>query len=286
MHILLLPSWYPKNPSDVGGVFFRDQALALQQYGHKIGVISPQMKSLRSLLRGSRKESFPYFENDASLPTYRKEVLAVLPRLPYGNYWLFTRAAKKLMADYVREHCKPDIIHAHSVILGGAAAAKLGNEWNIPVVLTEHSSGFARDIYMAWQLRLAAEAATASRSCISVSPALGELLAEKLTGTNTEWKWIPNVVADRFGSPVHEPLGERPIRFLNLALMTDNKGQKDLLRAFNQAVNDGVLGELWLAGDGPIRSELENLAKELGVLDKVRFRGLIPPDEVPAPDTV
>lgn len=282
MHILLLPSWYPKNPSDVGGVFFRDQALALLNHGHKAGVISPQMKSLRSLLQSSSKPSFPYFENDAGVPTYRKEVLAALPRLPYGNYWLFTRAARQLMADYVREHGKPDIIHAHSAILGGAAAVKLGKEWSIPVVLTEHSSGFARNIYMKWQMRLATEAATDSRSCISVSPALGELLAEKLVATDVAWRWIPNVVADRFGSPVRKPIKARPLRFLSLALMTENKGQKDLLKAFRQVANAGISAELWLAGDGPIRSELEQLAIDLGIADQVRFPGLISPDDVPA----
>lgn len=282
MHILLLPSWYPKAPNDVGGVFFRDQALALLNYGHKVGVISPQLKSLRALFGRKQQVSFPYFENDAGLPTYRKEVLAALPRLPYGNYWLFTRAARYLMADYVREHGKPDIIHAHSAILGGAAAVKLGREWQIPVVLTEHSTGFARDIYMGWQLRLASSTAMSSRCCISVSPAFGELLAKKLTAPEVSWNWIPNVVADRFGIADRSRLNGRPIRFLNLALMTEKKGQKDLLLAFKKIIERGISAELWLAGEGPIRSEIEQLSRDLGIADKVRLPGLIPPDEVPA----
>lgn len=241
------------------------------------------MKSLRALVGLPQKAGFPYFENDAGMPTYRKEVLAALPRMPYGNYWLFTRVAHKLMADYVREHGKPDIIHAHSAILGGAAAVKLGQEWNIPVVLTEHSSAFARNIYMRWQLRLASDAAKAASSCIAVSPALGDLLGKELAASDVAWKWIPNVVADRFGKPDCSDLVDRPVRYLSLALMTENKGQKDLLRAFQQAVGKGVVeGELWLAGNGPIRSELEQLANELGIADRVRFPGLIPPSEVPA----
>ena len=282
MHILFLPSWYPKSPSDIGGVFFRDQALALLNYGHKVGVISPQMKSLRAFWGRSKKVTFPYFENDAGLPTYRKEVLASLPRLPYGNYWLFKHASRRLMADYVRDNGKPDIIHAHSAILGGAAAVELGREWRIPIVLTEHSSGFARGIYMRWQLRLASVAIRSTQSCVSVSPALGELLNKKLSTSDVFWRWIPNVVADRFGSPVRSNLKGRPIRFLNLALMTVNKGQKDLLKGFQQATEAGLVAELCLAGDGPIRTELEQLASELGIADKVYFPGLIPPDEVPA----
>lgn len=282
MHILLLPSWYPKTPSDVSGVFFRDQALALLSYGHKVGVVSPQMKSLRALDGRSQKAIFSYFETDGEVSTYRKEVLAALPRIPYGNYWLFTRVARKLMADYVREHGKPDIIHGHSAILGGAAAVKIGQEWNIPVVLTEHSSAFARNLYMRWQLRLASDAAKTASACIAVSPALGALLGEKLAAPGASWQWVPNVVADRFGEPECLARADRPERYLSLALMTENKGQKDLLHAFEQAVRKGVEGELWLAGDGPIRPELEQLANELGIADRVRFPGLIPPDEVPA----
>lgn len=282
MHILILPSWYPKNPSDVGGVFFRDQALALLSYGHKVGVVSPQMKSLTTLFDRSSNDTFPYFENDDGLPTYRKKVLAALPRLPYGNYLLFLRAARKLMADYVYEYGKPDIIHAHSAIMGGAAAAKLGREQQIPVILTEHSTGFARGSYMRWQLKLASAAVRSSKSCISVSPALGELLAEKLSAPEVYWKWIPNVVADRFEYSDRSVLNGRPFRFVNLALMTNKKGQKDLLQAFYHVVKSGVSAELWLGGDGPIRSELGRLARELGIWDRVSFVGLVPPDEVPA----
>ncbi len=256
--------------------------MALLNYGHKVGVLSPQMNSLRKLFRRPHEVDFPYFEFDSSIATYRKGVLAALPRVPYGNYWLFARAARKMMRDYVRENGTPDIIHAHSALLGGAAAAKIGRDWNIPVVLTEHSSGFARNIYMRWQLRLASKAAESSHTCISVSPALGELLTKKLSAPKVSWNWVPNVVADRFGKPAPEERANRPIRYLNLALMTENKGQKDLLNAFRHVLESGVSAELWLAGDGPIRSELEQLAHDLCVSDHVRFTGLIPPGEVPA----
>lgn len=282
MHILFLPSWYPKAALDVGGVFFRDQALSLFNYGHKVGVISPQVKSLRETFGVSRKTYFPYFEDDAGVPTYRKEALVALPRISYASYWLFAVVARRLMQDYIREHGKPDIIHAHSAIFGGAAAVELGRRWDIPVVLTEHSSGFSRGSYKEWHLRLASEAARSSVSCISVSPALGNLLTEKLTAPGVSWKWIPNVVADRFQNADRRVLYERPVRFLNLALMTANKGQEDLIRAFKENVDRGFSGELMLAGDGPIRTNLERLTHKLGVADRVSFPGLIPPDEVPA----
>jgi glycosyltransferase involved in cell wall biosynthesis len=281
MHILLLPSWYPKTPKDVGGVFFRDQALALHNYGYKVGVIAPFLRSLRTVGKSNSEAALPEYENDNGIHTYRKEVFTVLPRVPYGNYWLFKYAARALLKRYIKENGKPDILHAHAAVFGGAAGAELAEEFDIPLVLTEHSSGFARGVYKNWQLKLTETAIDCARTCIAVSPSLGTLLTEQFPLSDGKWKWIPNVVADRFSAPVESLKKQRPVRFLNLALMTENKGQRDLLEAFVMLVNGGVDAELWLAGDGPIRAELEALAESSGVLDRVKFLGLVAPGDVP-----
>ncbi|MBF7052530.1 glycosyltransferase [Halomonas sp. KAO] len=281
MHILLLPSWYPKTPSDVGGVFFRDQALALHNYGHKVGVIAPSMRSLRTLSKTSPEKKLPSCENDNGLLTYRKEIFAALPRIPYGNYRLFKKTARHLLERYITENGKPDILHAHAAVFGGAAGAALSAEFGIPLVLTEHSTGFARRIYASWQLKLAEKAIRGARSCIAVSPSLADVLSEQFPASKGRWQWISNVVANRFETPGNAERMERSVRFLNLALMTEKKGQFDLLQAFIQLNCNGLNAELWLAGDGPIRSDLEKMAVKNGVADHVRFLGLIQPDKVP-----
>jgi|SRR5690554_367628 len=282
MHILLLPSWYPKNPTDVGGVFFRDQALALHQHGHRVGVIAPSLRSLRTLGQRRTEAALPDCENDNGILTYRKEVVALFPRLPYGTYWSFKCAARALLNRYVKENGRPDILHAHAAIFGGAAGAELAAEFNIPLVLTEHSTGFARDAYTGWQLKLAEAAMARAGSCVAVSPSLATLLTDKFPLSGANWKWIPNVVADRFLTSNRMPEDNlRPIRFLNLALMSEKKGQRDLLEAFSKLAEGVEAVELWLAGDGPLRPELEDIAANSGLLEKVRFLGLVEPGEVP-----
>lgn len=282
MHILLLPSWYPKTPNDVGGVFFRDQALALHNHGHRVGVIAPSMRSLRTLGKGrSVQGELPPFENDNGLLTYREQQLAAIPRLPYGNYWLFKRVATKLLKRYIADNGKPDILHAHAAVFGGATGAELSAEFSIPLVLTEHSTGFARQIYANWQLKLAKQAFKSASRCIAVSPSLADLLHEQFPNSRANWKWIPNVVADRFKETNEKAQASVPVRFFNLALMTEKKGQFDLLNAFTKLTREGLSAELWLAGEGPIRTELERIAQASGVADKVRFLGLVEPAMVP-----
>ena len=281
MHVLILPSWYPLTSIDVRGVFFRDQALALKKSGHNVGVIAPLIRPVRTAFKKRGRPVPSYYTMDEGVPTYRKPFLAALPRIPYGNYLLFKRVARKLLLEYVANYGKPDIIHGHAAILGGAVAADLGREFGIPVVLTEHSSGFAKEYYADWQLELAEKAFRRSRACIAVSPALAAHLEKQLPSTVGRWTWIPNVVADRFAMPKSAPLTERTPVFLNLALMNVNKGQIDLVRAFHRLILSGFSAELWLAGDGPIKGALTEEASRLGILEKIRFLGLIAPAAVP-----
>lgn len=56
---------------------------------------------------------------------------------------------------------------------------------------------------------------------------------------------------------------------LALSRLHPKKGLDTLLEALQQMPNCYA----WLAGEGPLRRELENLAKKLGIIDRVRFLG-------------
>ena len=192
MHILIIPSWYPGTKFDVKGVFFRDQAMALSSYGHKVGVVAVNMRSLKTIFESRTNETqLVKREDEEGVATYRNLIWAALPRIPYGNYWLFKRAVQKLLREYIKHQGKPDIIHAHAAVFGGAVAVDLAKKFDIPVVLTEHSTGFARGVYLPWQLKLAEKVIAGSRSRISVSPSLGELLGDQFASNKILWKWIP-----------------------------------------------------------------------------------------------
>ena len=189
----------------------------------------------------------------------------------------------KLFDHYIKENGIPDVIHAHSVLMGGVLARQIKQRHNIPVVLTEHSSGFARGLMRSWQVKLTARAFESVDRQVVVSPSLGQLLESQFKGHIKPCEWIPNVVEKSFFMeklPLKKS-GKDIFVFLNIALMTENKGQADLIRAFANIVNQGMSNvELKIGGDGQLESDLKLLVSELGVADKVNFLGRLNREQV------
>jgi glycosyltransferase involved in cell wall biosynthesis len=58
------------------------------------------------------------------------------------------------------------------------------------------------------------------------------------------------------------------------------KGHDDLLRAFAKMLPQVPNARLLFVGDGSLRTQLENRAREMNLSGKVIFAGLVPPNEV------
>jgi glycosyltransferase involved in cell wall biosynthesis len=277
MHILLTPSSYPSKEHPVRGIFFREQAQALKKAGYKVGVITPQPKSLKLFPKTIfTKQGKIIQEDDRGIATYR-QYSGHWSKFPYGNdlYWL--KIGKNLFKKYIDAHGKPDIIHAHCALLGGVLAAEIKEKYDIPFVITEHSSAYARKLISSREIHLVKKAFISANARIFVSPHLGKLLESSLGEFICPWTWIPNLTNNLF-QPNHTNLKNKKnllFRFLNIALMTENKGQADLLYAFAQQFKDNNQIQLRLGGDGNILESLKSLAKELGIIKQVVFLGLL-----------
>ncbi len=285
MHILIIPSWYPRPDNPIRGIFFREQAEALSNAGYQVGVIAPpQLRSLRLLRRSLT--GWPHrvaCQVENGIPVYRYHGWA-LPRMRRGNRYLWMRAGQVLFRRYVAEHGTPHIVHAHSALMGGVLAAALKRRYSLPYVLTEHSSAYARGRIRSWEVPLIKEALSAADERIFVSPHLGELLESLYGRVARPWVWIPNMVNSMFG-PAPEPGPPQrsgPFRFLHVALMNENKGQSDLLKAFARRFKGDLGVQLRIGGDGPISQDLEQLSQELGLSGQVVFLGMLSRQQVVA----
>jgi len=78
--------------------------------------------------------------------------------------------------------------------------------------------------------------------------------------------YLPNFVDSARAEPVERPDGKI---ILALGRLHENKAFDVLIKAMPAIPG----AQLWLAGEGPLRAELEQLARDLGVADRVRFLG-------------
>jgi glycosyltransferase involved in cell wall biosynthesis len=70
-----------------------------------------------------------------------------------------------------------------------------------------------------------------------------------------------------------------PFRLISIGRLLHWKGFHLGLQAFAQFAKEFSDTEYWIVGDGPERKNLEQLARKLGIIDKVRFWGALPRSE-------
>jgi glycosyltransferase involved in cell wall biosynthesis len=273
-HVLILPSWYPTPENPLNGIFFYEQAKALRAEGVRVGVVYPQLKSL---LRARSDEigSNPFrilFAEEEGIPTLRGLGWFIPKFLPRALVYLLW--AQRLVGEYVKRFGVPDLVHAHSALWGGVAALRVPRALGRPYVLTEHFSGFLEGTIDSFRAAYAKKAFSGASLVIAVSKPLAETL-KKYSVEERKLRVVPNMVDVSFFTLPPKQRQETPFRFLTVAFLERLKGMHILLQAFAIAFGREKHVRLMVGGDGPQRSELEELARRLGIADQVVFLGLL-----------
>jgi glycosyltransferase involved in cell wall biosynthesis len=273
-----VPSWY-KSARGSGGGYFRDQALALQAAGWRVAMLAPDLYTPRDLRRGevAPGRGRNVRVEDDGVPTWRRDALMLVPRLPYRNAAVFAWCGLKLLARYVAANGLPDLVQAHGALNAGVAAWAIRRRWGIPYVLTEHSTAFAQGRLRSWERDLVRRVIEGARHCVAVSPQLAALLAEQYP--ESRWQYLPNPLGEAFlaadAAAARRETGE-PFVFVSVARLSPEKGHARLIEAFSEAFGGDPGIRLRLAGEGPMRAELERLCAARGVAGQIDFLGLLP----------
>lgn len=277
MHILLLPSWYPLNESDLNGSFFREQAHALARSGEKVGVIVPQFRSLRL----GKKAVFGRYDEecwqDGKVTTYFKHNVAWLPRVPHIDAKRWTKAGLALFERYIKEQGKPDIIHVHSLTHAGELAAIIKQKYGIPYCVTEHSSVYGRGLIKNWEIPNLKKAEQSADKLLAVSKSLADTLKAQLTGKT--WDIFPNLLDNVFVQQNPEDI-VRKDQLCAVAFLQKKKGFDVLIKAFGIVLKNYPHLRLMIAGDGPEKENLTSLIKQLGLQNQITLLGALPRAEV------
>ena len=85
---------------------------------------------------------------------------------------------------------------------------------------------------------------------------------------------------DKFEYADHGIRSDGPVRLLTVGRLVQKKGHRYAIEAVADLVDAGRDIEYTIAGDGPLRAELEGLAESGGLGDRMRFLGAVDADQV------
>lgn len=279
MKILWLCSWYPNSKDPFDGDFIERHAQALALY-EQVDIIHFVQNA--NFLKGEayRKEerrnkntnTFIYF---VPLPLTGFKLLdaALFNRRYYNTLF-------KTLNEYIKTNGKPDLVHVHVPVKMGAGASWLRRKFQIPFVVTEHSSAYFETIpenyfTRSFNYKRATKRTFEGAEIVSsVSGWLVKRLQELFSIRQVAV--IPNAVDTSLFFPVEKK--EKQKRFIHVSMMYPLKNVTGILAALAKlkTVNDN-----WqMVFVGPANEKLIQQASDLHLENHVIWRGALPYNEV------
>ncbi|GFP74201.1 glycosyltransferase [Clostridium fungisolvens] len=270
MNILIIPSWYHTKNNMTLGSFFKEQAEALAELGHDVTVLYVDRFGVSYLKKYiSYCERTEYTDNNVKV--YRKKKLRKLKSGPIGDCYSFANGILELYEKYIKHTKQIDLIHAHSCLWAGYAAMNLKEKYGIPYVITEHFTGYSRNMMNDDEKALIRVQISKADKLIAVSEGLKKDLQPYCN--KKEIEVIPNMVdVSRF------KLGEvsesnKKFVFLSICYLMYKKGIDILINAFAKAFKGDNNFQLYIGGDGEEKEKLIQLTISLGIKEQVKFLG-------------
>jgi glycosyltransferase involved in cell wall biosynthesis len=272
VNVVFLTHNFPRWDGDVSGAFLATLAQALRGRGHDVRVVAPsdEGETGAAEYKGIPVRRVRYAAPSREVLAYRG-TMARAARTPsrwpalYGLFRALRRATREELSHGAQ------VVHAHWWVPGGLAAPP-----EAPLVLTVHGT----------------DGMLLTRS--HLARLLAHRLFQRAPVVTAVSASLARVVAAETGRPVRPdavaPMPVEVARFTGwsrggggvvvVARLTDQKRVELALRALAVLRKKGRTLALTAVGDGPARSRLERLARDLGMDGLVRFAGTLSPAEV------
>lgn len=264
MNVLLVVPW----DQEVGGVasVVGNVARQLQKAGHHIWFLHPgEAPSLKATIT---KWNFPGYELNLRNPFVPESPVKSV--LGFAFYLFHT--LHQLRTLLVRHNI--DIVNIHYPIGSGIYFSLLRHFCRFKLVISVHGGDLFPRGAPERQYPKALEILINSADWL-VAPSKSTLDAAltRFPGFRTKSSAIHNAV-DLTEFDTEEWNVLQSGRFvLCIALLQPRKAVDVLIKAFQLLGQTHPEMELWLAGDGPLRGQLEDLVSQLGLTQKVKFLG-------------
>ncbi|MBR3894097.1 MAG: glycosyltransferase family 4 protein [Clostridia bacterium] len=192
---------------------------------------------------------------------------------------------------------KPDVIHSQCEFFTFRFARRIAKKTGAPIVHTYHTMYEQYVSYLIpgkklgrWFVRTAARHLLNKVNAIIVpTPKVEDSLhgyqikppMEVIpSGISLEQFQLRLSPAERIAKRASLGITEDQTVLISLGRLGYEKNLDELIRFFEQAVASHPELLLMIVGDGPAKSDLEKLAQEKQISDKVIFTGMVPPAEV------
>jgi glycosyltransferase involved in cell wall biosynthesis len=236
-----------------------------------------------------RHERFGLYGKFASVPAseVRHGIEVTHPRYPVipkvgmsAAPLLLAKAIKPAIGRVIDEGYDFDAIDAHYFYPDGVAAVMLGRYFNKPVVITARGTDINLVPQYALPRRMIRWAAENAAGMITVCNALKDEMVSLGIAPDRITPLRNGVDLDLFRPGDRQALraerGMEGFTLMSVGHLEPRKGHELVIGAMPQLPD----AQLYIAGSGPDRKKLEDLAQELKVTDRVRFLGPLPQSEL------
>ena len=276
MHILIIPSEINiPEISPIWSMFQRRQAQILALAGYNIGMLCIGQLPFNQLFKKNiyRKYSICIEDEVKTGRLYKKRVLPLRFVSERIQNKINNKLALNAFTEYIKENGIPDLIHAHNCFYAGSIARTIKQMYNVPYIVTEHSSLFFGALQKE-QKFLFNQVHKESRNYLAVSQLFARKLMFIADTKNKPIEIINNVLDEIFESQEIEQTKQNgSFTFLNVANLVDIKNHRLLLEAFAIKFAKTKNIKLRIVGDGPNKKYLQKLSLKLNIADQVNFLG-------------
>lgn len=272
LNILIVTSWYKTIENPNYGSFVAEQARMLKNKGHQVTVLFPHLKGKFFDTISDRKTNINK-AYDEGIQTLSIGIAPVFPTMRSLNYKKINRISIREIKKWIAENGKPDIIHSHSMFVGGIVGSFLSEKLKVPFFYTEHASGllFDKAQYSKLDIELLQHTYAKANEIFFVSQFAKDSINSKYNLNNKNISVLNNMVDDTFfKTPLLENKFEK-FSYLIIGKLIPIKGHKMLLNAWKKLITKLPDSQLTIAGNGELKEELVNLAEELGVNENIQW---------------
>jgi len=278
MNILFIIPRYPNEENGFANPFFKEQAESVSEH-HSVIVVSAELNKNCFSIRPKYQLREVCSER---LSVYQ---LSICKSFPVYNSFNHAQVALKFIGKILQSK-KIDVIHCQNAFIAGYIGYLANKKYGIPYLITQHSY-FSLDNDKLLQKQFSPVFRSKIHEFIIRKSfkraarliAVGELLKVEMESVfNRAVDVIPNVIdVERFNIPRNNNRSNIKIGFVGNLLY--NKGLDVLFHALKQQKNQEYTLEI--VGKGEEKESLQKLADELGISDRITFRGYIDPIDLP-----